>query len=374
MLKPKAKSALRSYYEARLIDSELHYDVAQEKAVLVLEDFADQLEGYNPEKRTLWSRIRHPGKDLPVTSGLYLYGDVGRGKSMLMDLFYSVVNVKKKRRVHFHQFMLEIHERLHQLQTSHADKVLPSLAQELAEETWLLCFDEFHVTNIVDAMILGRLFSALFDAGVIILSTSNWAPDNLYKDGLQHERFLPFIELIKEKMTVYCLDGEVDHRYEQLRGLQSYFCPLGDAATRKLQGLFLQLTDEAKPEMLVLHVQSRALKIVHAAKGIGFFNFDELCLTALGAADYIAVAECLHTVFLDGVPKFNAESRNEALRFMTLIDALYEAKVKLFIAAAALPDKLAPTGEHNFAFQRTISRLTEMQSEEYRQKPHLSGD
>jgi len=285
-----------------------------------------------------------------------------------MDMFFASVNVQKKRRVHFHQFMLEIHQRLHAAQT--LDDVLPHVARDIAAEAWLLCFDEFHVSNIADAMILGRLFEALFNAGVIIVATSNWPPDELYKNGLQRERFFPFIDLIKQKMIVYELGGDVDHRYERMRGLQTYFTPLGDEATRKLQGIFLQLTDEAEPETILLPVQGRTLKIVHAAKGVGFFNFEELCTEALGPADYLAIAKCLHTVLVDEVPKFTAERRNETLRFMTLIDALYEAKVKFFMAASAAPDKLAPTGEHKFAFQRTVSRLMEMQGEEYRQQRH----
>lgn len=369
MIYTPPSSPLRSLYEAGLAREELHPDEAQSRAILVLERFAAQINGYNPAKRGFWSYLGLGRQHALLCFGLYLYGDVGRGKSMLMDLFFTAANVTKKRRVHFHQFMLEIHQRLHEAQT--LDDVLPHVARDIAKDAWLLCFDEFHVSNIADAMILGRLFSALFDAGAIIVATSNWPPDELYKNGLQRERFFPFIDLIKQKMTIYELKGAVDHRYARMRGLQTYFSPLGEQSTRKLQGIFLELTNEATPETILLPVQGRTLKIVHAACGVGFFNFDELCTEALGPADYLEIAKCLHTVILDGVPKLTAERRNETLRFMTLIDALYEAKVKFFMAAVAPPDKLAPSGEHSFAFQRTVSRLMEMQGEEYRQHPHI---
>ncbi|HEU0117037.1 MAG TPA: cell division protein ZapE [Alphaproteobacteria bacterium] len=374
MLPARTYAPLKNAFESRLSAGELRPDAAQQEALGVLEEFAASIDGYRPPSNSLVSRlIKAIAHKPPPSHGLYLYGDVGRGKSMLMDMFFSVVRVAKKRRVHFHQFMLEIQARLHRLQAQNVDDVLPSVAREIAAETWLLCFDEFHVSNIADAMILGRLFEALFEAGVVIVATSNWPPDALYKNGLQRERFLPFIELIKQRMTIYKLDGATDHRYEQIRGTQSYFSPLGEAATHQLQGVFLQLTDEVKPEPIELPVQGRTLKIVHAAKGVGFFNYEELCQQPLGSADFLAIAECLHTVLLDGVPKFTAEQRNETLRFINLIDALYEAKVKFFMAAAAPPEKLAPTGEHAFAFQRTVSRLMEMQGEEYRRSQHLAS-
>lgn len=363
-------SALRSLYESALSNGDLRPDSAQETALKALENFAAQIDGYSPAKNGFWDRLGLGKNPSPTHAGFYLYGDVGRGKSMLMDMFFTAANVAKKRRVHFHQFMLEIHQRLHELQT--LDDVLPRVAKDIAEDAWLLCFDEFHVSNIADAMILGRLFSSLFDAGVIIMATSNWPPDELYKNGLQRDRFFPFIDLIKQKMIVCELRGEVDHRYERMRGLQTYFSPLGEEATRTLQGLFLQLTDDVQPETILLPVQGRTLKIVHAAKGVGFFNFEELCTEALGPADYLEIARCLHTVILDGVPTLAAERRNETLRFMTLIDALYEAKVKFFMASATPPNKLAPSGEHSFAFQRTVSRLMEMQGEEYRHAAHIS--
>jgi cell division protein ZapE len=365
-------SPLLARYQALQQSGDIEPDAAQDAAIILLDQFAQRLNGYDPARRGLLTRFLHAHPALPAgQAGLYLCGDVGRGKSMLMDLFFATVNVAKKRRVHFHQFMLEVQARLHRLQGLSTDEILPHLARDIAAETSLLCFDEFHVSNIADAMILGRLFESLFGAGVVIVTTSNWEPDKLYNNGLQRDRFQTFIDLIKRKMTIYYLAGTVDHRYEKLRGLTSYFSPLGQEATRQLQGLFLQLTDEAPPEKVILPVLGRSLKITHAAKGVGFFNFEELCVGALGAADYLAIAKCLHTVMLDGVPRFTAEQRNETLRFINLIDALYEAKVKFFMAAAAPADQLAPPGEHHFAFQRTVSRLMEMQSEEYLHKAHV---
>ena len=364
-------TSLSTAYQARLSAGDLRPDPAQEAALLVLQDFAASLVGHKPRGTGLLGRLFTP--PAPTPRGLYLYGDVGRGKSMLMDLFFDAVKSSKKRRVHFHQFMLEIHERLHRHRKEGDANILPRVAREIAAETWLLCFDEFHVGNIADAMILGRLFESLFAAGVVVVATSNWHPDSLYKNGLQRERFLPFIDLIKARMEVYCLNGSVDHRFEQTQKLPGCFSPLGAAATAELQRLFLHLTDHAEAKVMVLPVQGRSLRLKRTAKGVGFFHFEELCETPLGSADYLEIAKCLHTVLIDGIPRLSAEKRNETMRFINLIDALYEAKTQLYIAAEASPEKLAPSGELNFPFQRTLSRLMEMQGEEYRQKPHLGG-
>ncbi|MGB9154318.1 MAG: cell division protein ZapE [Alphaproteobacteria bacterium] len=361
---------LTTAYHDRLADGDLRPDAAQEAALVVLQDFAAELAGYKPRPAGL---LRRFFSDTAAPRGLYLYGSVGRGKSMLMDLFYERSPVAKKRRVHFHQFMLEIHERLHRLENDQAPDILPRVAREIAAETWLLCFDEFHVGNIADAMILGRLFEALFAAGVVVVATSNWPPDELYKNGLQRERFLPFIDLIQQHMRVYHLDGAVDHRFEQTQKLPGCFYPLNTKNTQKLQHIFFQLTHDAEPKMIELPVQGRILRITHAAKGVGFFNFEELCVANLGPADYLTLAASLHTVLIDGVPKMDKEKRNETMRFINLIDALYEAKVQLYLTAAAAPEQLAPQGELDFPFQRTLSRLMEMQGEEYRKKAHLEG-
>jgi len=366
------KTSLQATYESLIARHDLRPDPAQAEAIAVLQKLADQLDGYKPPvaRHVIANFLQEP--QAPAR-GLYLYGDVGRGKSMLMDLFIENVNVAKRRRVHFHQFMLEVHARLHHLQTGpeEAEQILPRLARDLANEAWLLCFDEFHVGNIADAMILGRLFSGLFDCGAVVVATSNWPPDELYKNGLQRDRFLPFIELIKQRMVAHRLAGAVDHRYEQMRGTLNYFSPLGATATGKLQAIFKQLTGGAEASPLQLPVEGRLVAVPRAARGAAFFSFGELCSRPLGSADYLALAECFSAVVIDGVPQLSPEQRNETTRFMNLIDALYEAKAKVFIAAAVPANQICTTGELSFSFQRTISRLIEMQSDEYRQKPHL---
>lgn len=360
-------------YQERLAAGDLQPDPAQQAALVVFQRFAESLQASATAKSGLWARLFSSPAPPPPQQGLYLYGAVGRGKSMLMDLFFTVAPIALKRRVHFHHFMLEVQARLNRLQAQELPDVLPRVAQEIATETQLLCFDEFHVGNIADAMILGRLFEALFAARVVIVATSNWPPEQLYKNGLQRERFLPFIDLIQQRMEIYHLDGTVDHRLEQTLTLPCYFHPLNTANTQKLQKIFYHLTDNADPETLILPIQGRELRLTQAAKGVGFFNFDELCVAALGSADYLEIARCLHTVIIDGVPRLQDERRNETMRFINLIDALYEAKTKLYLAAETPPENLAPNGELNFPFQRSLSRLMEMQGEEYRKKAHLEG-
>lgn len=366
------RTALRAAYDRLVEGGELKPDPAQVEAAAILGQFAESLAGYRPlVTQSLMQRILSGRKAQAGRAGFYLYGDVGRGKSMLMDLFCEHVAIAKKRRVHFHQFMLEVHARLHEMKDKASGDALPQLARDLAQDCWLLCFDEFHVSNIADAMILGRLFAALFEVGVKVVATSNWPPDQLYKNGLQRDRFLPFIDMIRDKMIVYSLNGQIDHRYEQTRDLTTYLNPLGAATTQELQGLFLRFTHDAPREDVILPVHGRNLRLTQTARGVGFFNFAELCENTLGAADYLAIAECLHTVILDDVPVLEPHRRNETLRFMTLIDTLYEAKVKLYMGSAVPVDRLYPSGEHHYAFQRTLSRLMEMQGAEYRQIPHL---
>lgn len=370
-----------SLYRARRGTGTLRPDPDQELAAEKLQSLYQALRNYRPQTgKTGWRErfglARRP-EPVEAPQGLYLYGGVGRGKSMLMDLFFETAPVERKRRVHFHAFMLEVHERIHKHRQARGksagpDDALPELARQMAEEAWLLCFDEFHVVDIADAMILGRLFTALFEAGVVVVATSNWAPDLLYKDGLQRELFLPFIALLKEKLDVMALDGPTDYRLDRLKGTPVYYWPLGPAVDRKMKELFATLTGDALPSATHLLVQGRRVDIGCAARGVAWVDFWDLCGKPFGAADYLAIATHFHTVLVDDVPRLTDERRNEAKRFMTLIDALYEHKVNVVVAADGPPEGLYPEGRHAFEFERTVSRLMEMQSEDYLQRPHLT--
>ncbi|MCE2509607.1 MAG: AFG1 family ATPase [Alphaproteobacteria bacterium] len=348
-------------------------DPAQLAALQYLDTLYDSLGHYRP-RRGWWRRFLPVAHTLPPPRGIYLHGDVGRGKSMLMDLFFEHAPVHRKRRVHFHEFMLEVHARLHAWRRDGkagrkvADP-LPLVAADLARDAWLLCFDELQVLDIADAMILGRLFASLFKEGVVVVATSNRPPDDLYKDGLQRERFLPFIALMKEKLHVVELAGDQDYRLRLLRDLSVY--RTGEGADAALDRAFERLTMGSPPKPCTLLVQGRKLAILKAARGVARFSFAELCERPLGAADYLEIANQFHTVLLDRIPCLSPEKRNEAKRFVTLIDALYEHKVKLIASAEAAPEALYPSGEGAMEFRRTVSRLLEMQSEAYFAKAHL---
>lgn len=372
-------------YRALLSEGAIKPDMAQAYAVEKLGTLARALAVYKPDPRPGFWRAslgfaRKFGLEQAGAppAGLYLFGGVGRGKSMLMDLFFAHAPVEKKRRVHFHAFMLEVHARIHAWRQSGEAKKgdgdpIPPLAQALAEEAWLLCFDEFQVTNIADAMILGRLFGAMLEKGVVVVATSNIAPDDLYANGLQRERFLPAIETLKAKLDVLELDGGVDYRRIRIRGMPVYHWPVGARSTAQLEKAFATLTEGATVGPATLDVGGRDLDIARAGGGVAFCGFEELCAGARGAADYLALARTFHTLVLDGVPVLTENNRNEARRFVTLIDALYEHRCKLVMAADDAPDRLHPKGDHAFEFQRTASRLHEMQSEDYLAAPHLGG-
>jgi cell division protein ZapE len=374
---PMSPGPLALYRERRQAGI-LSSDPAQALAAEKLESLARALAGYKPRnsESTGWlARFGLRPASPPPPQGLYLYGAVGRGKSMLMDLFYETAPVAAdhRRRVHFHTFMQEVHQRMHALRgQAETSDLIGAVADEIAEGAWLLCFDEFQVTNIADAMILGRLFEALFERGVVVVATSNRAPDQLYERGLQRELFLPFVALIKDKLDVLSLDGETDWRRARIRGMKVYHCPLNRSAAEDLDAAFRTLTDDdpdAAPATLT--VLGRTLRIPLAARGVARFTFDDLCARALGAADYFALATHYHTLIVAGIPRMNADRRNEAIRFTTLIDALYEHRVNLICSAEAPPDELYPEGEGSFEFRRTASRLIEMQSEAYQTCGHL---
>jgi cell division protein ZapE len=365
-----------------LLDSgELRPDPVQRAAAERLQVLHDELYDYvlaprpASEPKGFLGRLGFGGgrkaESKPPPRGLYIFGPVGRGKSMIMDLFFDTAPVTRKRRVHFHAFMQEVQERAHARRKSGADgDPIPDIARAIAEQATLLAFDEFQVENIADAMILARLFEALFNHGVVVVATSNVVPQNLYKDGLQRERFLPFIALVQQKLDVYELTSETDYRLDRLMGRRTYLTPLDDAAAAALDQAFSDLTDDATPHAEILKVRGREVEAPITAKGVARFTFDELCCRPLGASDYLAIAAHFHTVILSGIPMLPPEKRNESKRFVTLIDALYEAKTNLVCSAAAPPHELSPEGETAFAFQRTVSRLMEMQADDYIAEHH----
>ncbi len=360
-------------YRAQRASGALEGDPAQELAAEKLQSLHNALRHYRPGAgATGWrARLGFAGPEADMPQGLYIYGGVGRGKSMLMDLFFAGAPPRAKRRVHFHQFMLEVQRRLHEGRGKKQADPLAAVADALAREAWLLCFDEFHVYTIADAMILGRLFEALFQRGVVVVATSNWAPDDLYKGGLQRERFLPFIELIKHRLDVLHLAGVRDFRLARLKTLEVYHHPLDAEAAKGLDRAFAALTDNAKGEELSVPIAGgRSLTLKQTALGVARAGFADLCQKPLGAADFLALAENFHTLILAGVPQLGPERHNEARRFMTLVDALYEHRVNLVMSAERPPHALYPQGQGAFEFQRTISRLIEMRSAEYIEAPH----
>lgn len=356
-------------YDALIAAGELRADPEQRTAAIRLDTLAAELE--IPKKTGLFARLTGRGGSAP--RGVYMYGDVGRGKSMLMDLFFANVAVERKRRVHFSEFMIEVHGRIAIERRKEAGDPIAPVAAALAEETRLLAFDEMMVTNSPDAMILSRLFTALLEAGVTMVTTSNRAPADLYKNGLNREHFLPFIALIESRLDVVTLNGPIDYRRDRLGQQDTWLVPNGAQATANLSAAFFRLTDHEVTEPIPsedLSVQGRTLHVPKTLKGVAVFSFKKLCGEARGAADYLAVARRYHTVILVGVPRLGPENRNEAARFVQLIDALYEYKVKLLAAADAEPDALYPQGDGRFEFQRTVSRLEEMRSEDYLSEGH----
>ncbi|WP_298215206.1 cell division protein ZapE [Acidocella sp.] len=368
-------------YRARLASGQLRYDAAQAAAVEHLQDLWAKLRGYDPNPqqppngwfgRLLRRKPVDEVQDHP--SGLYIVGEVGRGKSMLMDLFFAAAEVPRKKRIHFHDFMQQAHRRFHQIKREHpeVDDPIPPLADMIAGEAALLCFDEFQVHDIVDAMILGRLFEALFARQVVVVATSNTLPDDLYKGKPGRDAFLPFIELLKKNLDVLVLDAERDYRRGREHGLKAWVVPADGRADAALDRVFAHLTQgqAARPETLL--IQGRKLTVPLAANGVARFDFHALCGVPLGPGDYLAIATHYHTLLIDGIPRLSPENFDEARRFVTLIDALYEHRCKLYASAAAYPDDLYRSGEGSRIFERTASRLEEMQSETYLALPHLT--
>ena len=292
---------------------------------------------------------------------------------MLMDLFFATADVRRRQRLHFHRFMQDVHTRFHALRHDNPeiDDPIPPLADAIAAEAALLCFDEFQVTNIADAMILGRLFQGLFERGVVVVATSNTAPDDLFKDQPGHDAFLPFIALMKQHLDMVTMDAGRDFRRDRMRGLRTWLVPADARADHELDRAFSELTGGVEGKPVTLTVMGRSFVVPLAAEGVARCDFDLLCGTALGPGDYLALARRFHTVVLDGVPRLSPDNYDKARRFITLIDTLYDHRVKLLASADAQPDQLYQRGENARMFERTASRLDEMQSEDWLELPHL---
>jgi len=373
------KYNILTVYKWLLEEDKLSPDDEQEYIARQLQELSDILMDTKSRGRSLIEKISHSYSHRNLghgkIHGIYMYGGVGRGKSMLMDLFYDTINVRRKKRVHFHSFMLDIHDRLNKISADNPDEIDPlkKIVEDISKESWLICFDELQVTDIADAMILGRLFKGLFEKNVVIVVTSNRPPDDLYKDGLQRDQFLPFIEIFKSKLNIHSLDGKTDYRLKRIKGLSTvYFTPLGKKSETFLANGFSELIRKHEPRSTTLVAQGRKLKVNKMYKDVALFTFAELCEKPLGSADYIEISKQFNTIFLSDIPKMGPENRNEAKRFVTLIDELYEHKVKLICTAEANPTDLYSSGDFSFEFERTSSRLIEMQSAEYLGKQHIS--
>ncbi len=376
-------------YRRKLAEAELEADPAQEKVMVRLQRLYEALGGYVPQRQSprqsqglfrFFSAGRGDAPEAP--KGVYLCGGVGRGKSMLMDMFFKRAPLEARERVHFHAFMLRIHSAIREwrgleasekrrrlkalgLPSSVGDDPIPPVARGISSTASLLCFDELQVTDVADAMILGRLFEALFDDGVVVVSTSNRAPQNLYQGGINRELFQPFIDLILKRMDVLYLDAKRDYRLQRLIGRPVFHTPLGPPARQNMDEAWRTLTDVDLGSPCEIEVQGRRLVVPQAARGVARFGFADLCEKPLGAADYLGIATRFHTVMLDDIPRMGPEKRNEARRFVTLVDALYENIVTLVASADTVPDNLYADGDGAFEFERTASRLMEMQSSDY---------
>ena len=372
------------HFAALLAAGEIERDPAQEAIVAKFARLEARLATHRLARKSSalgWMFGRSETQVGPL-KGLYVHGEVGRGKTMLMDLFYATSPVQRRRRAHFHEFMADVHERVHAYRQKlkrgevKGDDPIPPVAAELADEAWLLCFDEFHVTDIADAMILGRLFTQLYARGVVVVATSNVAPDDLYRDGLNRALFVPFIRLMHDHMEVVRLEARTDFRMEKLAGVPVWYVPADRDADYALEDAWHRLTGHHGAGAHELVVKGRLVRVPKAAMGVAWFSFDDLCAQPLGAADYLKIAHEFHTLVIDHIPVMGIERRNEAKRFITLIDTLYDNAVKLIASAEAEPGALytAPDGIEAMEFRRTASRLNEMRSQSYLALPHGRRD
>jgi cell division protein ZapE len=381
MLSP-ASHSFRNHYQGLVSSGAIEPDAAQEEAAEALAVLEQRLATYKPlSKQGLLGRL-FADKDESPPRGLYIHGEVGRGKTMLMDMFFQHSLVAHKRRAHFHEFMAEVHERIHGYRQNIArgeiadSDVIALTAASIFDEAWLLCFDEFHVTDIADAMILGRLFAKLFELGTVIVATSNVAPEDLYKGGLNRALFLPFIAQISDHMDVLRLDARTDFRLEKLAGVKMWLVPADDAADAALNKAWGKMTGNARCRPRDISIKGRVLHVPCAADGVARFSFADLCEKPLGASDYLRLAHEYHTIMIDRIPVMDYPERNAAKRFIALIDTFYDNAVKVMASAAADPASLyvAADGEEANEFKRTSSRLIEMSSKSYLALPHGHKD
>lgn len=353
----------------------LQVDSAQMNVAKLLDRVLADLKRKRPASKSSALGWMFAARRKPVDTikGLYIHGSVGRGKTMLMDMFFAMAPCQKKRRAHFHEFMTDVHNRIAAQrlkfkngETKQADP-LPPIAADLYAEAELLCFDEFTVTDIADAMILSRLFSELFSLGCVLIATSNVEPDNLYRDGLNRSLFLPFIELLKRYVDVVTLDSPTDYRMEKLNSQPVYLTPLDHRTDMAMDASWMQALHGRRAQPMEIPRKGRSIHVPLAVERMARFSFDDLCEAALGPADFLAVAERFDTIFLDRVPKLGPEKRNQTKRFIILIDTLYDHNIRLYVSAAAMPEELLVErrGTEGFEFDRTTSRLFEMRSAEY---------
>jgi len=356
--------AILRHYEHRVALGEIEADGAQRDAAAHLDRLASELERWQPGRRggLLGAVLRHRASP---PKGVYLHGAVGRGKTMLMDLFFETVSFTPKRRLHFHEFMSEVHERIQRGRATTDGDPIPFVAGEIAAETALLCFDELMVTDIADAMILARLFKALIERNVVVVSTSNAAPERLYWNGLNRALFLPFIALVGQHMDIVELVAAKDYRLDKLAGRPLYFTPLDGAARAGLEDHWRRLTGNHPAAPAAIEVKGRTVRVPLASMGVARFTFADLCEAPLGALDYLHIAHAFHTIIIEGIPVLGPDRRNAARRLVHLIDALYDNRNCLICSAEAEPDRLYPVGDGAELFERTASRLVEMRSEAY---------
>jgi cell division protein ZapE len=375
-------ASFRAQYQLLVSSGAIEADPAQARAAEAFADLEQRLANYKPvRKQGLLGRL-FADKDEPPPRGLYIHGEVGRGKTMLMDLFFQHSSVTHKRRAHFHEFMAEVHERIYSFRQNIArgemadGDVIALTAASIFDQAWLLCFDEFHVTDIADAMILGRLFSKLFELGTVVVATSNVAPEDLYKGGLNRALFLPFIAQISEHMEVLRLDARTDFRLEKLAGVKMWLVPADATASAALDKAWARMTGSAPCKPRDISIKGRVLHVPCSANGVARFSFADICEQPLAASDYLRLARDYHTIMIDRIPVMDYGERNAAKRFITLIDTLYDNAVKLMASADADPVSLyrATDGYEANEFKRTSSRLIEMSSESYLALPHGHKD